>query len=59
MIRCKLCGKELVVSGLNDRAYAIEEGRIGGYVCRLDMGQVINHKPEVIYHETNRSNNSN
>jgi hypothetical protein len=53
MIRCKLCGLELVVKG-GDRAYAIEEGRIGGYVCRLDMGTVIYHKPEVIYHETNR-----
>jgi len=54
MIRCKLCGKELVVSNLNDRAYAIEEGRIGGYVCQLDMGQAVYHKPEVIHFETNR-----
>ncbi len=54
MIRCKLCGLEVVVSNLNDRAYAIEEGKIGGYVCRLEMGQVVYHKPEVIYHETNR-----
>lgn len=52
MIRCKLCGKEIVVK--SDRAYAIEEGRIGGYVCRLESAQIIYHKPEVIQYETNR-----
>lgn len=56
MIRCKLCGKEVVVSNLNDRAYAIEEGKLGGYVCRLDYGQVIYHKPEVIYYQKENNN---
>jgi len=54
MIRCVLCDKEVVISGKGERVYAIEEGRIGGYVCKLESSQIVYHKPEVKLHETDR-----